>query len=148
MLAVFAVRGARWAYALFVGMALLYFPQKGGFDFQWPACSWGPRGNLVTTSLTNYSHIILIALLFLISYAHFAKSRLRDWTPLTVATIATLLMSAIVEVAQGASDTGKCELRDLIPDIGGMLVGMVIVLLVKAGQERWRAVVPVADGDD
>lgn len=125
----------------------MYFPQKGGFTFQYPACSPAPGRELFVTSATNYSHIILFGLYFLITYAHFAKSRLRGWRPLPVAGAATLIMSALIEVAQGMSDTGNCELRDVIPDVIGMTLGMGIVLAWKAARSRGD-VVPPLHGDD
>lgn len=147
MLAGFAVRGSRWAYAGFLGLTLLYFPQKGGFDFQPPACSPAMGGELLITSATNYSHIILFALFFLISYGHFARSRLRGWAPLPVAAAATVIMSALIEIAQGMSNTGNCELRDIIPDVVGLLLGAGIVLTLKAARSRADLVPPIP-GDD
>ena len=148
MFAILAVRGARWAYALFVGLALLYFPQKGGFIFEAPDCSWAFSADPFATAATNYPHIVLFALFFLITYAHFARSRMGTWSPLLVSAVITVVMSVLIEVAQGATNTGNCEVRDLIPDVGGLAIGAIVVLLVKAGQERWRAVVPVTDRDD
>lgn len=147
LLAAVAVRGARWAYAAFLGLTLLYFPQKGGFDFQSPACSPALGRELFVTSATNYSHIILFALFFLISYGHFAKSRVRGWPPLAVGATATLIMSALIEVAQGMSSTGNCEARDLIPDVIGLLLGAGIVLTWKAARSR-ADLVPTIQGDD
>ena len=147
VLAVFAVRGARWAYALFLGFALLYFPQKGGFTLQAPACSPALGRELFVTSATNYSHIILFALFFLISYGQFAKPRLRGWRPLPVAAGATLLMSVMIEVLQGMSNTGNCELRDVIPDVIGMSLGFGVVLAWKAARSRGDLVPPL-HGDD
>ncbi|MDQ3516658.1 MAG: VanZ family protein [Gemmatimonadota bacterium] len=131
----------------FLGLTLLYFPQKGGFNFQHPACSPALGRELFVTSATNYSHIILFALFFLISYGHFAKSRLREWRPLPVAAAATLIMSALIEVAQGMSDTGNCELRDVIPDVIGLLLGAGIVLTWKASRSRADVRPPIL-GDD
>ena len=132
---------------LYVGLALLYFPQKGGFDFQSPACSAALGRELFVTSATNFSHIILFALFFLVSYGHFAKARLRGWKPLPVAAAATLIMSALIEVAQGMSNTGNCELRDIIPDVIGMSLGTGIVLAWKAARSRGDLVPPI-HGDD
>ena len=141
------MRGARWAYAAFLGLTLLYFPQKGGFDFQPPACSAALGQELFVTSATNYSHIVLFALFFLISYGHFAKSRARSWPPLAVAAAATLIMSAVIEVLQGMSNTGNCELRDVIPDVIGMSLGIGVVLAWKAARSRGDLVPPL-HGDD
>ncbi len=56
-------------------------------------------------------------------------------------------MSALIEVAQGMSDTGNCELRDVIPDVIGLLLGAGIVLTWKASRSRADVRPPIL-GDD
>lgn len=105
---------------------LVYFPQKGGFVLQSPGCSASLGGDLFVTSATNYSHIVLFALFFLISYAHFVRSRPLAWSPLVVSIAMSVALGGVVEALQGASNTGNCELRDLIPNLLGVLIGITL----------------------
>ena len=142
-MAALAVRGARWAYAGLVGLAIFYFAHRGGFAFHVPACSPSMDRELVVSSARNYAHVILFAIFFLISYGHFAKSRLRGWPPIPVAAYATLAFGALIELAQGTTRTGNCDLRDLIPDVIGLALGIGVVLTWKAARSRGDLVPPV-----
>ena len=132
-LGLLALRGIRWAYAAFVALGLFYFPAKVGFRLAPRPCQLAFDIPLAVHSLTNYSHIVLFALFFVMTSAQFRASNRRAfiWS-----AAATLAMGALVEVAQGVTGEGNCRLRDLIPDSVGILVGSVVVLLLK--RLGWR----------
>jgi hypothetical protein len=138
LLGILAFRGARWAYLGFITLGLLYFPLKVGFNINPRACQLVFDAELATHSLRNYGHIVLFAVFFVMTRAQFPSL-----TPATVVwcAVATILMGALVELAQGVSGEGNCRARDLIPDSLGAAIGSVIVLILhKAGwkpRPRW-----------
>lgn len=128
VLGVLSLRGVRWAFAAFVVLALFYFPAKAGFRLDPNPCQFTFDISLAVHSLTNYGHIVLFALFFLMASAQF---RVWNWQAFAWSAAATFVMGALVEVAQGVSGEGNCRTRDLIPDALGILVGSIIVLLLK-----------------
>ena len=118
-----ALRRTRWAvpslwisrvaYGLLVLQAPLYFLAEGGFRHLPPICEWTFGLALARHSLTNYPHIVLFTVFFLLSYAQFRG--------------ASLGMGLVLELAQGVSGNGHCRMRDLIPDAVGALLGLAIV---------------------
>jgi hypothetical protein len=138
-LALLALRGVRWAYFAFIAAGLAYFPMHVGFHFQPRACQWvfGPR--LALHSLTNFPHIILFGIFFLLSAIHFRVSRKSDDRVFLLATIATLTVGALVEIAEGVTGAGNCRLRDLIPDSAGALLGATTLMI-------WQTIRPVING--
>ena len=132
-LGVLSLRGVRWAYVAFVAAGLLYFPAKAGFQFNPSPCQLTFNTSLAIHSLTNYGHVVLFALFFVMSSAQF---RVSNWSPLAWAALAAIVMGALVELAQGLTGEGNCRSRDLIPDGVGILVGAALVwLLIRIG---WR----------
>jgi hypothetical protein len=126
VLGVLSLRGVRWAYLTFVLLGLFYFPARVGFRFDPQPCELTFDIPLAIHSLTNYAHIVLFALFFVMTSA---QLRLSDWSAFTWAAVATVAMRGLVELAQGVTGKGHCRLRDLIPDTVGILLGSVIVLL-------------------
>jgi hypothetical protein len=49
------------------------------------------------------------------------------------AALATIVLGAFVELAEGATQTGHCRLRDLVPDIAAAMLGTVVVLASQRG---------------
>ena len=128
LLAILAARGTRWAYVLFIVLGLAYFPLQVGFRLNPRACQLVFDKDLAVFSLTNYAHIILFAIFFLISTVQFARYEWSQANKLLAAAGATVLMGALVELAQGLSGHHNCRLRDLIPDTAGALLGAAIVM--------------------
>jgi hypothetical protein len=128
-----ALRGVRWAYAAFVGLGLLYFPAKVGFRPDPRPCQLALDIPLAIDSVTNYAHIVLFGLFFVMTSAQFRLPNRRAFAWSAAATVA---MGALVEVAQGVTGEGNCRLRDLIPDALGILVGSIIVSVLK--RIGWR----------
>ena len=139
ILVVLALRGARWAYLTFIAVGLAYFPMHVGFHFQPRACQlvFGPR--LAAHSLTNFPHVILFGIFFVISAIHFRVSRKSDDKTFLLASIATLTVGALVEIAEGVTGAGNCRLRDLIPDSAGALLGATALMI-------WQVIRPVMSG--
>jgi hypothetical protein len=128
VLGILSLRGVRWAYLTFVVLGLLYFPVSVGFRLNPRPCELIPDLPLAIFSLTNYPHVVLFALFFLMTRAQF---RAYTWPVFAWAALAGIVMGALVELAEGISGNGHCRLRDLIPDAAGILLGSVIVLLWK-----------------
>jgi hypothetical protein len=61
VLAVLSLRGARWAYIVFVLLGVLYFPARVGFRLDPQPCELAFNASLAIYSLTNYAHIVLFA---------------------------------------------------------------------------------------
>lgn len=127
-LGILSLRGVRWAFVAFAALGLLYFPAKAGFRLDPDPCQLTFDISLAVHSLTNYGHIVLFALFFLMASAQF---RLSNWQAFVWSALATIVMGALVEVAQGVTGEGNCRVRDLIPDFLGILLGSIIALLLK-----------------
>jgi hypothetical protein len=142
-LGVLSLRGMRWAYITFVLLGLLYFPASVGFQFDPRPCElvFGP--SLAAHSLTNYAHIVLFACFFLMTSA---RLRMADWSGFARAAPAAFVMGGLVELAQGLTGKGHCRSRDLIPDVVGILLGSVIVLLWKRARGETRPGGPPVPG--
>lgn len=141
VLGVFALRGNRWAYIAFIVSGLLYFPMSVDFRFNPQPCELMPSLSLAIFSLTNFPHIVLFALFFVLTSAQFRKS---GWSAFAWTVLITIVMGALVEIAEGVTGKGHCRLRDLIPDTAGALIGAsIILLLYKIGwkpQPSWSLV--------
>jgi len=122
-----SLRGLRWAYIAFVVLGLLYFPAKVGFRLNPHPCEFPFDASLAIHSLSNYPHIGLFSLFFIITSAQF---RMTTWRAFIFAALLTIAMGALVEVCEGLTGTGNCRTRDLIPDAVGAMVGSVIVLVL------------------
>ena len=126
VLGILSLRGVRWAYVTFVVLGLLYFPVSVGFRLDPRACQLAIDLPLALFSLTNYAHMGLFALFFVITSA---QLRMVTQSALVRAGLATLVMGALVEIAQGITGNGNCRLRDLVPDSAGAFLGTAIVFL-------------------
>jgi VanZ family protein len=63
---------------------------------------------------------------FILSHA---QVRARGAQGFRWAAAATLVMGAVLEMAQALTGSGHCRVRDLIPDTVGAVLGMFLVLL-------------------
>jgi hypothetical protein len=127
VLAVLAIRGARWAYVAFVVLGLAYFPARMGFRLEARACDFAFTVPLAMLALTKMAHVILFAVFFVFSSSQTGVSP-SDRTVLLFSTSATLVMGALVELAEGVTGAGNCRLRDLLPDLVGALIGAAVLL--------------------
>ncbi len=126
VLGVLSLRRMRWAYITFVLLGLLYFPASAGFELNPRPCELIPTMALAVYSLTNYPHIVLFALFFLMTRAQF---RMSQWRGYACAAVACIAMGILVELAEGISGKGHCRLRDLVPDGAGAVLGAGVVFL-------------------
>src|SRR5438105_3403461 len=130
LLAVLALRGKGWAYPTFVVLGLLYFPAQTHFHVHVPKCEQLlPTMHVLVLSLHNYAYIALFAGFYWMSWVQFGRSGARGvW-----ALVATLLVAALVEIAEGMTGGGRgqahCRVRDLVPDAAGAL-GAALLLTV------------------
>lgn len=116
---------SRCAYGVFVVLGLLYFPAKVGFRLPPFSCEWKFGFALAAHSLTNYPHIILFTLFFLLTYAQLPNvPRALVWS-----VAACMAMGFLVELAQGATGAGHCRMRDLVPDTVGALTGALLIAI-------------------
>jgi len=122
-----ALFGIRWAYVTYIVVALLYFPLLVGFQFHPTACQLTLRPDLAMQALTNWGHIVLFGIFFVMTMAQFRKR-----TPAAFAwsALIVLVMGALVEIAEGATGARNCRLRDLVPDGAGAVLGIVLVAAV------------------
>ena len=137
VLFVFALRGARWAYAIFVILALVWIPARTGFHLHRPPCQMQFTRDLVLSSIMKYKHISLWAAFFLMTWVQFRRTRYA----LLIAAAATMAVGILIELEEGATGTGYCKATDLLPDATGALIGGVIATLwrrrdTKAGRTR------------
>lgn len=126
VLGILSLRGMRWAYFTFVVLGLLYFPASMGFRLSPQPCELALNIPLAIHSLTNYAHIDLFVLFFLMTSAQF---RMDHWSAFAGAGLASIVMGMLVEVAEGIAGKGHCRLRDLIPDAVGIVIGSGVVFL-------------------
>jgi hypothetical protein len=128
ILAVLALRGVRWAYVAFIVVGLAYFPARMGFHLEPRACALVIDRQGAMLALGKQAHVILFALFFILSSAQ-TGAKPSDRTVLLFSSIATLVMGALVELAEGVTGAGNCRLRDLIPDSVGILLGAAVLIV-------------------
>ena len=137
LLALFALRGKRWAYFGFVLLGLVYFPAQAHFHVHGLKCEQLlPTVQQLVPLLHNYAYIALFAGFYWMSWVQFRDADARTISAL----LATLLAAALVEVTQGMTARGQCHLRDLVPDVAGAL-GAALLLAIWARLRRKPAYV-------
>jgi VanZ family protein len=127
ILAVFALRGARWAYAIFIILAFVWIPARTGFRLHRPPCDFDVTLDFSLSSLRKYKHVFLFGMFFLMTRVQLRRVR----HPSLIAAAATLAMGVLIEVEEGATGTGYCKLVDLLPDALGALIGALIAAIWK-----------------
>src|SRR5260370_25517112 len=81
--------------------------------------------HVLVLSLHNYASVGLFGGFYWISWVQFRRSDARAiW-----ALLATLLVGALVEIAEGMTGRGHCRVRGLVPDAAGAL-GAALLLAV------------------
>ena len=125
VLLIFALRGARWAYAIFVLLALFWIPARTGFHLHRPPCEIEITMAGIRNSIVKYKHITLWALFFLMTWVQFRRHR----HALLIAATAAMVVGVLIELEEGATGTGYCHTSDLLPDAIGALIGAGVVVL-------------------
>jgi len=141
LLALLTLRGKRWAYPAFVVLGLLYFPAQTHFRVHVPKCELLlPTMQMLVPLLHNYAYIALFAGFYWMSWVQFRRSDARVFWAL----VATLLVAALVEVAEGMTGGGRgqvhCRVRDLVPYVAGA-VGAALLLAIWSRLRRKPAYV-------
>lgn len=121
VLAILALRGATWAYAIFIILAFLWIPGSVGFHLHRPHCEMALSFDLALFSLTNYKHIFLFGMFFLMTRVQLGR---RPYAVL-IAFAATMAIGVLIEIEEGMA-VGHCRIRDLVPDAAGALLGEVV----------------------
>ena len=125
ILFIFALRGARWAYAIFLVLALVWIPARTGFHLHAPPCQMQFTLDRAFSSLTKYKHIVLWTAFFVMTWR-----QVRDTGhALLIAAVATIAVGVLIELEEGATGTGNCKATDLLPDAVGALIGAVVARL-------------------
>jgi len=122
MLIVLSLKGKLWAYIATIVLGSLYFPASVGFQLNIKTCEVFFDLPLAIYSLTNYKHIILFAIFFLMTRRQVKKS---GWVSFGWGALGTLLFALIIELLQGWTGDGHCRMRDLVPDFAGVLLGQM-----------------------
>ena len=122
---VLALRGARWAYAIFVVLAFIWIPARTGFHMHRPPCDMQITLDLARNSIVKYKHITLWAAFFLMTWVQFRANRYA----LIIAAAASMFVGVLIEIEEGATGTGYCHAADLLPDAIGALIGAVVAIL-------------------
>ncbi|MFN2570847.1 MAG: hypothetical protein ABR537_04425, partial [Gemmatimonadales bacterium] len=94
--------------------------------------------HVLVLSLQSYAYIALFAGFYWMSWVQVRRTESRFvfvW-----ALLATLLVAALVEVAQGVTGRGGCRVRDLVPDAAGAL-GAALLLAIWSRVRRKPAYV-------
>lgn len=136
VLFVFALRGARWAYAIFVILALVWIPARTGFHLHRPPCQMQFTLDLVRGSIMKYKHISLWAAFFLMTWVQARRTRYA----FLIATVATMAVGILIELEEGATGTGLCKASDLLPDAIGALIAGVIAMIWRRRMDQRRDV--------
>ena len=114
----------RWAYAGFVVLAVLAIPARTGFRLVRPACDLMPNAAQLVASVGNVPHIVLFTMFYLVSAVQFTGAL---WSRLAWPALITSGFGVMLELGQGATRTGNCELHDLLPNTIGVAIGVAIV---------------------
>jgi hypothetical protein len=125
-LGVIALFGKRYAYAAFVVLAVARIPARTGFRLHAPPCETAVTLAGSALSMTKWAHIMLFGWFFLLTAAQFNRKTAAN---MGLALAATVAMGLLIELEEGATGTGNCRMRDLVPDTAGALIGWVLVIL-------------------
>lgn len=122
VLAVLALRGARWAYAVFIILAFVWIPARTGFHFHRPNCNLQLTIDLALFAASKYKHIFLFGMFYLMTRVQLGRTRYA----MPIAAAATIAVGILIELEETLTRTGNCNLRDLVPDAIGAVIGEVV----------------------
>jgi VanZ family protein len=126
VLGALSLRGSRGAYVAYMLFAILFIPARAGFQMQSLVCETPVSVSSALYSLQNWQHIILSALVSLMTLAQFREER--GAAALLTAIVVTVALGVMAELEQGLFRSGHCRMRDLVPDTAGAVLGAAIGL--------------------
>lgn len=123
-LIILSLIGKRWAYITTIVLGILFFLVRVSFQLNPTACQVVFNVPLVIYSLTNYKHVVLFAIFFIMTRRQIHRTGRAGfgW-----ASFATLTFGLVVELLEGVTGDGNCRLRDLVPDFAGVILGQAII---------------------
>src|SRR3569832_1679631 len=96
----------RWAFAAYMVYALMRIQARTGFHLVIPACDMSLSVRYVGLSMTTLPHVILFGIFYLLTAIQFDRL---DLNSLTLSFFATLAVGLLVEIEEGATQTGYCR---------------------------------------
>lgn len=126
----------RWAYGAYMLIAVARIPARTGFRVSGPRCDLRLSLENAQLSLTKIPHIVLFGIFFLLTVVQFDGI---DRRALACSVLATFALGLLVEIEEGATRTGNCRLTDVLPDLWGALIVMVLIVAIVATRDRVRA---------
>jgi VanZ family protein len=119
-----------------MAVAVARIPARTGFRVNGPRCDLRLSLENAQLSLTKLPHIVLFGLFFLLTVVQFDRI---DRRALAWSVLATFALGLLVEFEEGATGTGNCRLTDVLPDLCGALIVMLLMVAVIATRDRGRA---------
>lgn len=120
-----------WAYAAYMLIAVLRIPARVNYRLLSPTCDTQLTLENAARSMTKVPHIALFAIFFVLTALQFEHMNRRA---LTWSMVATVALGLLVELEEGATRTGNCRLTDVLPDIAGGLLAVVVILAAKTAR--------------
>lgn len=105
--------------------ALMVTPYLARFELRSLTCETRVPEGVWLATLGNFRHLFSYSLLLV-----FARIAFPEW-PLTLLVILVLLVSVGVEVEQSIFDHGHCRLRDMLPNLIAVSIGLAVIILGK-----------------
>lgn len=124
-LVVLSLRGSRWAFAVYVLLAITFLPARAGFHLSPFTCETEVSVSSALFSLQNWKHVGLTSMVAMMTMAQFRDRRAGAASAAVAVTVA---LGLIAELEQGAFGQGHCRLRDLAPDLAGALLGALVLV--------------------
>jgi len=122
ILAVLALHGTRWAYAIFIILAFVWIQARTGFHFHRPDCNLQLTLDLALFAARKYKHLFLFGMFYLMTRVQLGRTRYA----MPIAAAATIAVGMLIELEETLTRTGNCNLRDLVPDVLGAMIGEVV----------------------
>jgi hypothetical protein len=123
---------ARLLLLLAAAVILLTTPVTAGFGLRAFTCDFSLSPALWFSALVNYDHLIAYSILFVIAWLAFRRQPL--WLPIALA----LAISIGVELEQSLFREGHCRLRDLLPNVIAVGIGLAVVFSARAVYDALR----------
>lgn len=116
-------------------VAVARIPARTGFRLDGLRCDVRLTLENAQLSLTKVPHIVLFGAFFLITVVQFDRI---DRRAFAWSLLAALALGLLVELEEGATRTRNCRLTDVLPDLCGALIAMVLVMAAIATRDRLR----------